>query len=105
MYLFSSRVVNIPLFISVKYRPARDFNNDLKFLLKGITELEIGEGTFSEILAHGSLAFPIATTKNGQPFLAGAYYGLGRILVISHEGCLSNEVQILLENNDLVADI
>lgn len=83
--------------MSIKYRPSRDFDDDLKFLLKGITEIEIGGGTFSEILAHGSLAFPIATTEDGRPFLAGAYYGLGRIIVASHEGCLSNAVQLILE--------
>uniref|UniRef100_H3DA20 Si:ch211-210b2.2 n=1 Tax=Tetraodon nigroviridis TaxID=99883 RepID=H3DA20_TETNG len=70
---------------SLKYRPARDFNDDLKFLLKGVPEFGLVEGIFSEILAHGSLAFPIATTEDGRPFLAGAYYGLGRILVIAHE--------------------
>lgn len=87
-------MVNILLLLSIKYRPARDFNDDLKFLLKGVTEFEIGGVTFSEILAHGSLAFPIATTEDGRPFLAGAYYGLGRILVISHESCLSNAVKV-----------
>lgn len=85
------------LFIFIKYRPARDFDDDLKALLKGLTEFESGAGTFSEILAHGPLAFPIATTEDGRPFLAGSYYGLGRILVVSHEGCLSNTVQSKLE--------
>lgn len=79
--------------ISIKYRPARDFNDDLKFLLNGMTKIETGEGIFSEILAHGSLAFPVATTEDGRLFLAGAYYGLGRIIVVSHEACLSNAVQ------------
>lgn len=85
------------LFVSIKYRPSRDFDNDLKFLLKGLTELESGAGTFSEILAHGPLAFPIAITEDGRPFLAGGYYGLGRIIVVSHEGTLSNTVQSILE--------
>ncbi|XP_029704826.1 TRPM8 channel-associated factor homolog [Takifugu rubripes] len=73
-------------------KPARDFNDDLNFLLKGVKELDVGSTSiFSEILPHGSLAFPIVTTEDGRPFLAGAYYGLGRVLVISHEECLSNQ--------------
>lgn len=90
-------MLNILLLISIKYRPARDFDNDLKSLLEGVTELDIRGTIFSEILAHGSLAFPIGVTEDGRPFLAGAYYGLGRILVISHEGTLRNKVQLLLE--------
>lgn len=90
-------MVNILLLVSIKCRPTKDFNDDLKFLLQGLTELDVSVGTFSEILVHGSLAFPVATTKNGRPFLAGAYYGLGRVLVISHEGCYSNEVQLISE--------
>lgn len=79
----------------ISYRPARDFNEDLKSLLKGITELDVGAtSTFSDVLPHGSLAFPIGTTAEGRPFLAGAYYGLGRVLVISHESCLRNPVQL-----------
>lgn len=83
------------LLFSVEHRPARDFDDDLKFLLKGVTEVDVGGSLFSEILVHGSLAFPIGTTEDGRPYLAGAYYGRGRVLVVSHEGCLSNAVQLI----------
>lgn len=82
----------------ISYRPARDFNDDLDSLLKGVTEFDVGATyLFSEILPHGSLAFPIGTTAEGRPFLAGAYYGLGRVLVISHESGLRNQVQLILK--------
>lgn len=76
----------------ISYRPARDFNDDLNFLLKGVTKFDVGTSKFSEVLPHGSLAFPIGATEEGRPFLAGANYGLGRVLVISQESGLSNQV-------------
>lgn len=92
-WICSQRLLNL-----ISYRPARDFNDDLNFLLKGVKELDVGsKSIFSEILPHGSLAFPIGTTEDGRPFLAGAYYGLGRVLVISHEECLSNQVQLIFK--------
>lgn len=48
----------------------------------------------SEVMVHGPLAFPIGTTSDGQAFLAGAYYGQGRVIVISHEGLMGREVGI-----------
>ncbi|XP_034459759.1 TRPM8 channel-associated factor homolog [Hippoglossus hippoglossus] len=70
----------------------KDFEDDLEFLLKGVSEFDIPEGpVLSEVLVHGPLAFPIGTTEHGDAFLAGAYYGQGRVIVISHEGILSRE--------------
>ncbi|XP_034459753.1 TRPM8 channel-associated factor homolog [Hippoglossus hippoglossus] len=70
----------------------KDFEDDLEFLLKGVSEFDIQEGAvLSEVLVHGPLAFPIGTTEHGDAFLAGAYYGQGRVIVISHEGILSRE--------------
>ncbi|XP_060928779.1 TRPM8 channel-associated factor homolog [Limanda limanda] len=70
----------------------KDFEDDLEFLLKGVSEFDIQEGALlSEVLVHGPLAFPIGTTANGNAFLAGAYYGQGRVILISHEGILSRE--------------
>uniref|UniRef100_A0A668T337 Peptidase M60 domain-containing protein n=1 Tax=Oreochromis aureus TaxID=47969 RepID=A0A668T337_OREAU len=43
------------------------------------------------VLVHGPLAFPIATTDDGQAFLAGGYYGQGRVIVATHEGFLGLE--------------
>ncbi|XP_033832545.1 TRPM8 channel-associated factor homolog [Periophthalmus magnuspinnatus] len=70
----------------------RDFEDDLDFLLQGISEFDLMNGVVaSEILIHGPLAFPIGTTPDGRAFLAGAYYGQGRVVVISHEGLLKRE--------------
>ncbi|XP_054468214.1 TRPM8 channel-associated factor homolog [Anoplopoma fimbria] len=70
----------------------KDFEDDLQFLLQGVSEFDIQGGFLaSEILVHGPLAFPIGTMDSGQPFLAGSYYGQGRVIVISHEGLLGLE--------------
>nr|XP_043887175.1 TRPM8 channel-associated factor homolog isoform X1 [Solea senegalensis] len=80
----------------------QDFEDDLQFLLKGVSEFDVrGGALFSEILVHGSLAFPIGTTDEGQAFLAGAYYGLGRVIVISHEGFIGSEKMAKFWNNAL----
>lgn len=69
----------------------------MEFLLKGVPEFDLPQGgVLSEVLVHGPLAFPIGTTEHGQPFLAGAYYGQGRVIVISHEGILAREVKSTL---------
>lgn len=60
----------------------------------GVSEFDLqGDAVPSEVLVHGPLAFPISTTKDRQAFLAGAYYGLGRVIVVTHESFLSNEVK------------
>lgn len=71
----------------------KDFEDDLDFLLQGVSEFEIPCGMLaSEVMVHGPLAFPIGATSDGQAFLAGAYYGLGRVIVITHEGLMGREV-------------
>lgn len=42
-------------------------------------------------MAHGPLAFPIALTPCGRAFIAGAYYGQGRIIVATHESYLGRD--------------
>ncbi|XP_054650200.1 TRPM8 channel-associated factor homolog isoform X2 [Dunckerocampus dactyliophorus] len=70
----------------------KDFEEDLEFLLQGISEFDItGNAIASEILVHGQLAFPLAMTEDGRPFIAASYYGLGRVIVVSHEGFLGRE--------------
>ncbi|XP_051252627.1 LOW QUALITY PROTEIN: TRPM8 channel-associated factor homolog [Dicentrarchus labrax] len=70
----------------------KDFEDDLEFLLQGVSEFDIQGGALaSEILVHGPLTFPIGTTDNGQTFMAGAYYGQGRVIVVSHEGYLGRK--------------
>ncbi|XP_057695038.1 TRPM8 channel-associated factor homolog isoform X2 [Corythoichthys intestinalis] len=65
---------------------------DLEFLLQGISEFDITGGALaSEILVHGRLAFPIGMTEDKRPFLAATYYGLGRVVVVSHEGFLGRK--------------
>uniref|UniRef100_A0A8D3DR19 Peptidase M60 domain-containing protein n=1 Tax=Scophthalmus maximus TaxID=52904 RepID=A0A8D3DR19_SCOMX len=78
----------------------KDFEDDLEFLLQGVSEFDIqGGAIFSELLVHGPLAFPIGTTDHGQTFLAGAYYGQGRVIVISHEGFIGSEPMAQFWNN------
>ncbi|KAI9541311.1 hypothetical protein NQZ68_031639 [Dissostichus eleginoides] len=78
----------------------KDFEDDLEFLLTGVSEFDLqGSAVSSEILVHGSLAFPIGTTKDGQTFLAGSYYGQGRVIVVSHEGFLGRQTLAPFWNN------
>ncbi|KAF7645965.1 hypothetical protein LDENG_00195670, partial [Lucifuga dentata] len=71
----------------------KDFEDDLEFLLHGMSELILEDDVVaSEVLFHGSLAFPIGTNQDGQAFLAGAYYGQGRVIVVSHERLLWREI-------------
>ncbi|KAG5269322.1 hypothetical protein AALO_G00200720 [Alosa alosa] len=70
----------------------KNFKDDLEFLLNGVPEFDIqGGAVASEVLVHGPLAFPIGTTPDGRAFLAGAYYGQGRIIVTTHEGFMMRE--------------
>ncbi|XP_022616191.1 TRPM8 channel-associated factor homolog [Seriola dumerili] len=70
----------------------KDFEDDLEFLLQGIPDFDLqNEVVASEVLVHGPLAFPIGTTEDRRAFLAGAYYGQGRVVVITHEGLLRRE--------------
>ncbi|XP_066522152.1 TRPM8 channel-associated factor homolog [Hoplias malabaricus] len=70
----------------------KDFKSDLKFLLKDVPEFDIrGSAIPSEVMAHGPLAFPIGLTSGGRAFIAGAYFGQGRIIVITHEGYIGRE--------------
>ncbi|XP_013870430.1 TRPM8 channel-associated factor homolog [Austrofundulus limnaeus] len=65
---------------------------DLEFLLKRISEFDTqGSSIPSEALIHGPLAFPIGATYDGQVFLAGTYYGRGRVILTTHESFLEYE--------------
>uniref|UniRef100_A0A3B4GWN6 TRPM8 channel-associated factor homolog n=1 Tax=Pundamilia nyererei TaxID=303518 RepID=A0A3B4GWN6_9CICH len=85
---------NLPVYpqISSSWMTGRDFKDDLEFLLQGVSEFNLpSEYLCSEVLVHSPLAFPIGTTEDGRPFLAGAYYGRGRVIAVTHEGCLKFE--------------
>ena len=62
-----------------------NFKDDLAFLLEGVSEFEL-KNECSEIQVHGHLAFPIST------FLAGAYYGRGRVICVTHEALFGQQV-------------
>ncbi|KAG8440149.1 hypothetical protein GDO86_006085 [Hymenochirus boettgeri] len=69
-----------PIFTNV------NFSEDLKLLLNGVSYLDInGDSYPSDLLLHGVLTFPVGLTDNNGCFLGGAYYGKGRVVVISHE--------------------
>ncbi|KAK2846920.1 hypothetical protein Q5P01_009919 [Channa striata] len=101
------KVENLPVYPQIPsswntLKVGRDFQGDLEFLLKEISdqELQTKEGLVaSEILVHGPLAFPIGNTEDGRAFLAGAYYGKGRVVVISHEVLLKIEKMAPFWNN------
>ncbi|XP_052432027.1 TRPM8 channel-associated factor homolog [Carassius gibelio] len=70
----------------------KDFKDDLQFLLEGVSEFDVQGGAISsEVMVHGPLAFPIAVTPAGKAFIAGAYYGQGRVILLSHEGFMGRE--------------
>lgn len=74
------------------FRIGKNFKDDLEFLLNGVQEFDIQGGAVpSEVLVHGPLAFPIGATPDGKAFLAGAYYGQGRVIVATHEGYIGRD--------------
>lgn len=90
--LFLKTAISVSL-SHLLFRIGKDFEDDLEFLLQGVSDFDLRGGLIaSEVLVHGPLAFPIGTAANGRAFLAGAYYGQGRVVVISHEGLLQREV-------------
>lgn len=92
--LRSSSQLCVSVSIFLLHSCAMDFKKDLEFLLKEISDFDIkGDGLPSAALVHGPLAFPIGTTDKGKVFLAGTYYGRGRIIVVTHESFLQYEVQ------------
>ncbi|XP_076152847.1 TRPM8 channel-associated factor homolog [Alosa pseudoharengus] len=65
---------------------------DLDVLLDGVSEFDIRDDAVpSEVLVHGPLAFPIATTPDGRAFLAGSHYGQGHVIIATHETYLSHK--------------
>lgn len=70
------------------------FKADLDALLKGVEELQFESRSLaSEILVHGRLSFPIAWKPHTTVYLAGGYYGKGRVIVAGHENLVSDNEQ------------
>ncbi|XP_037534005.1 TRPM8 channel-associated factor homolog [Nematolebias whitei] len=68
------------------------FKEDLEFLLKGVSEFDTrGDAAFSDALIHGPLSFPIGATNDGHVFLAGSYFGKGRVILTTHETFMGSE--------------
>ncbi|RXN27172.1 TRPM8 channel-associated factor-like protein [Labeo rohita] len=91
---FSKRYGEVGIFPVPKQIPyswlalsiGKDFKDDLQILLEGVSEFDVqGASIASEVMVHGPLAFPIALTPAGKAFIAGAYYGQGRVILLSHE--------------------
>ncbi|CAN9511096.1 unnamed protein product [Ophioblennius macclurei] len=62
------------------------FEEDIDFLLNRTSQFDLRtDAVASEVLVHGPLAFPIGATGEGQTFLAGSYYGRGRVILVTHE--------------------
>ncbi|KAI4880375.1 hypothetical protein NFI96_025390, partial [Prochilodus magdalenae] len=74
------------------YKAPHVIQDDMEFLLQGVSKFDIqGEAVPSEILVHGPLAFPIGLTPDKKAFLAGTYFGQGRVIVAGHEAYLGCE--------------
>ncbi len=57
-----------------------------------MSEFDVQGGEIaSEVMVHGPLAFPIAVTPAEKAFIAGAYYGQGRVILVSHEGYMGRD--------------
>ncbi|XP_015426467.1 PREDICTED: TRPM8 channel-associated factor 2 isoform X2 [Myotis davidii] len=81
----SRKVPKIPL----QVRCGEDLRQDQHQLLEGISELDIKTGGLpSQLLVHGTLAFPLGLDASLGCFLAAARYGQGRVVLAAHEGML-----------------
>uniref|UniRef100_A0A8C2MRC6 TRPM8 channel-associated factor 2 n=1 Tax=Cricetulus griseus TaxID=10029 RepID=A0A8C2MRC6_CRIGR len=81
----SKKVPKIPLYV----RCWEELGHDQEQLLDGISELNIKTGGVpSQLLVHGSLAFPLGLDTSLGCFLAAARYGCGRVVLAAHEALL-----------------
>ncbi|KAH0616310.1 hypothetical protein JD844_027337 [Phrynosoma platyrhinos] len=62
-----------------------DTQSDIKAILKGVSKFDLSDIVPSQLLIHGTLAFPVGIDDSHQALLAAAYYGRGRVIVASHE--------------------
>ncbi|MBZ3879897.1 TRPM8 channel-associated factor 2 [Sciurus carolinensis] len=81
----SRKVPKIPLHV----RCGEQLRQDQQQLLEGLSELDIQTGGVpSQLLVHGTLAFPLGLDASLNCFLAAAHYGRGRVVLAAHEGML-----------------
>lgn len=82
----SKKVPKIPLHI----RCWEELRRDQEQLLDGISMLDIRTGGVpSQLLVHGSLAFPVGLDNSFLScYLAAARYGRGRVVLAAHEAML-----------------
>ncbi|XP_059113639.1 TRPM8 channel-associated factor 2-like [Peromyscus eremicus] len=84
-FKISKKVPKIPLHV----RCWEELGHDQEQLLNGISELDIKTGGVpSQLLVHGSLAFPLGLNTSLGCFLAAAHYGRGRVILAAHEAML-----------------
>ncbi|XP_074123757.1 TRPM8 channel-associated factor 2-like isoform X2 [Sminthopsis crassicaudata] len=75
--------------IPVKTKFEEDISKEQQRILDGISKLDIRDGGIpSRLLVHGYLAFPLGLSDPLDCSVAGARYGRGRVIVLSHEGLL-----------------
>ncbi|XP_059186461.1 TRPM8 channel-associated factor homolog [Centropristis striata] len=102
-YYGTAEILPVPPHIPSSWmalRVGKNFEDDWKSLLQGVSEFDLGRDLVaSEVLVHGPLAFPIGTTEDGRAFLAGTYYGKGRVIVIAHEAPMSSKALSSFWNN------
>lgn len=72
-------------------QPAQNLHEEAYVrLMRGVTELDLcGPHVPSDLVLIGDHAFPLAMTSQGQVVMAASMHGLGRIVVLGHEGYLS----------------
>lgn len=70
-------------------KPTQDYEEAYKLLVKGLSQLNINYSSVPSELALSGDAFPLAINSEGQVLMAASKYGLGRIVVLSHEAYLS----------------
>ncbi|XP_021508978.1 TRPM8 channel-associated factor 2 [Meriones unguiculatus] len=84
-FKISKKVPRIPVHI----RCWEVLRRDQEQLLDGISKLDIKTGGVpSQLLVHGSLAFPLGLDTDLSCFLAAAHYGRGRVVLAAHEAML-----------------
>lgn len=78
---------------------AQNYEEAYKCLVKGVTQVDFQcSHVPCELLLLGDSAFPLAMNSQDQVFLAASQFGLGRIVVMAHEGYMSM-FPTLLENS------